>query len=239
MSQQLHAKAPISLVAKKLGVDLMGVAPVDRFKHAPPNHKPTDIMAKAQSVIVLAVKCLNGPMRTPHWTSYTAVHEGNGSRLDHAAYFLAGFIEENYQAEAIPVPAYSPYFDWDESRQYAAGDLSHKHAAVAAGIGIIGKNSLLITPRYGSKVNLVSIITELAIEADDPLPEGRELCPVGCRRCIEACPAEAISTDNTIIQAKCKHYCWGKLPKGFSVLRCWECRRVCPANNVLPPEAAI
>lgn len=230
MSQQSRIKIEVISEAKKLGADLIGVASSERFKIAPPNHKPTDIMANAKSVIVLALRCLDGPMKNDHWTSYTVVHEGNDVRLNNIAYYLSCFIEEKYHANAIPIPANAPYYHWDQESQYGAGDLSHKHAAVAAGLGVIGKNALLITPQYGNKVNLVSIITDIELEADSPID--KELCPSSCRLCITACPEKAINGDNTILQTKCRNYCWTKLPKGFPVLHCWACRGVCPANKV-------
>lgn len=226
MSQQSPVKEKILLEAKRLGIDLVGVASIKRLSSAPPHHKPTDIMNEAKSVIVLAQKCIHGSMANSHWTSYTLVHEGNDSRLNNAAYYLSRFIEDNYSADAIPIPANAPYYHWDECSQYGAGDLSHKHAAVAAGLGTIGKNSLLITPQYGNKVNLVSVITDLDIEADSPIEAA--LCPSSCRLCIDACPVKAINGDYTINQAVCRSHCWTKLPKGFPVLHCWECRRICP-----------
>ena len=229
MSGQSSIKAEIIGAARRLGADLVGITSSDRFGHAPAGHKPTDIMANAQSVIVLALRCLNGPMKHHHWTSYTVVHEGNDIRLNNMAYSLSCFMEEKYGAHAIPLAPNSPYYDWDEDHQYAAGDLSHKHAAVAAGLGVIGKNSLLITPRYGNKVSLVSIITDIVLEPDALI--GQELCPSTCRLCIDACPQQAINGDNTISQTKCRSYCWTKLPRGFSVLHCWACREVCPASN--------
>lgn len=229
VSEASDAKAALIREAKKLGIDLVGIAPVGRFAAAPQNHKPTDIMPDAKSVIVLAQRFLTGPMKNNHWTSYTAVHDGNIGRLDSAAYYLSRHLEKKHAANAIPVPAMTPYFHWDEEKQYAAGDLSHKHAAVAAGLGVMGKNSLLITPQYGNKVNLVSIIADLAIEPDPVI--GDKLCPPGCRLCVDSCPAGAINGDGTVSQPACRSHCWTKLPKGFAVLQCWQCREICPANG--------
>ncbi len=229
MFQATEAKAALTGEARRLGIDLIGIAAGDRFAEAPQGHKPTDILPAAKSIVVLAQRFLAGPMNNGHWTSYTAVHEGNIGRLDSAAYYLSRFLEEQCAAEAIPVPAMIPFFHWDEERQYAAGDLSHKHAAVAAGLGAMGKNSLLITPQFGNRVNLVSIVTDLVIEPD-PIVDA-ELCPAGCRLCVDACPAGAIKGDGTVNQRACRGHCWTKLPKGFAVLQCWRCREVCPANG--------
>ena len=65
---------------------------------------------------------------------------------------------------------------------------SHKHAAVAAGIGQFGMNNLLLTPQYGPRQRLVSLITTAPL-APDPLIEDR-LCD-DCALCVEMCPADA------------------------------------------------
>jgi epoxyqueuosine reductase QueG len=185
-------------------------------------------MSSAQSVIVLARRFLTGPMANRHWTSYTQVHDGNVVRLDHNAYQVANFLETTFDGNAIPIPAMAPFFHWDEEAQYAAGDLSHKHAAVAAGLGVMGKNTLLITPQYGNRVNLVSLITDLEI-LPDPLVESK-LCPDSCRLCLDACPSGALQLNQPIRQSACRSHCWTKLSRGFPVLQCWKCREVCPAG---------
>jgi len=225
--QPANVKKDLLNKAKNLGIDLIGVAPVERFVAAPENHKPQDIMVEAKSVIVLARRILTGPVKNKTWTSYTSVHDGNVVRLDHDAYHLALFLEETFAASAIPVPAMTPYFHWDEEIQYAAGDLSHKHAAVAAGLGVLGKNTLLITPQFGNRVNLVSIVTDLEIEPDAVLTD--ELCPPSCQLCIDACPAKALKKNHSIHQPSCRSHCWTKLSRGFPVLQCWKCREICPA----------
>jgi hypothetical protein len=102
-------KTKITLEAKRLGIDLIGFASNERFDNAPPKRKPTDIMTEAKTVIVLALRRINGPVINNHWTSYTPVHNGNDFRLNNAAYYLSCFIEENYCANAIPISANAPY----------------------------------------------------------------------------------------------------------------------------------
>ncbi|MBM3322407.1 epoxyqueuosine reductase [candidate division WOR-3 bacterium] len=85
--------------------------------------------------------------------------------------------------EALPIPA-SQIVDWDNQR----GHLSHKRVAVAAGLGWLGRNNLLVTPRHGAQVRLVTVLTDLRLEPTRPTDHD---CG-SCRACIEACPAQAI-----------------------------------------------
>src|SRR4030042_760644 len=66
--------------------------------------------------------------------------------------------------------------------------------AVDAGLGELGRNGLLITPRYGPRVRLCKVYTDLPLEPDRPVDFGvRAFCRT-CKRCAEACEAEAISS---------------------------------------------
>jgi len=86
--------------------------------------------------------------------------------------------------EAMPIPA-SQIVDWKTQR----GHLSHKHVARAAGLGWIGRNNLLVNEKYGSRIRLVTILTNLPLISDTP-----SLKDCGtCRRCLSVCPAGAIA----------------------------------------------
>ena len=64
-----------------------------------------------------------------------------------------------------------------------------KTAAVKCGLGCQGKNTLLVTPTYGPRVRLVSVLTTAELDVDEPFKE--DLCK-DCERCLLACPAKAI-----------------------------------------------
>ncbi|MBN1572587.1 MAG: epoxyqueuosine reductase [Deltaproteobacteria bacterium] len=61
----------------------------------------------------------------------------------------------------------------------------HKLAAVRAGLGWIGKSSLLITREHGPRVYLATVLVDCDIEPDRPVLESG--CG-GCTACVEACP---------------------------------------------------
>lgn len=102
--------------------------------------------------------------------------------LDRLGLALANRLQAAGRA-ALPVPA-SQLVDWENQR----GHLSHKRIAVAAGIGWLGRNNLLVTPKHGAQVRLVTVLTDADLDAGRPLESG---CGE-CRACIAACPAGAI-----------------------------------------------
>jgi epoxyqueuosine reductase QueG len=91
----------------------------------------------------------------------------------------------------------------------------------------LGKNSLLITPEFGNRVSLVSVVTNLDLDPD-PLV-AREMCPPACTLCMAACPVRAIK-DGVVDQKKCRSHVFLKLPKGYVIEACRECRKACPTG---------
>ncbi len=86
-------------------------------------------------------------------------------------------------AQALPVPA-SQIVDWERQRAH----VSHKHVAQAAGLGWIGRNNLLVSPEYGSRLRLATILTDMPLAPASPLPWG---CGT-CTACVASCPGGCI-----------------------------------------------
>lgn len=112
-----------------------------------------------------------------------------------------------------------------------------------AGIGWSGKNTLTLHPRRGSFFFLAEIICDLPLVYDDPI---RDHCGT-CRRCIEACPTEAIAPEGYFLDAtKCISYLTIELreaiPEEFRgqmanrVFGCDICQDVCPWNRFSKPH---
>ncbi len=106
-------------------------------------------------------------------------------RLDTIAYELAKEIESMGFA-ALPFAA-SQMVDWQSQR----GHISHKHVAVLAGLGWIGRNNLLINRRFGGRVRYNTILTDMPLSPDTPALFG---CG-DCMACLSSCPATAIQRD--------------------------------------------
>ena len=120
--------------------------------------------------------------------------------------------------------------------------LLEKQYAVAAGLGTIGKNTLLIHPTLGSKLFLAAFLTTERLE---PTPPSEPFDPCGeCRCCLDACPMGALVEPFILDARRCLSY-WtlihrGELPKevsekrGNRFLGCDTCQSVCPHNQAIP-----
>ena len=114
--------------------------------------------------------------------------------------------------------------------------------AIDAGLGELGRNGLLITPQYGSRVRLCKILTDLPMEIDKPIEFGvREFCGK-CRLCAENCKADAISfEEDPGFKEKCRSNNPGALKWYVNGEQCYlfwcengidcsTCIKVCPYN---------
>lgn len=105
--------------------------------------------------------------------------------LDNIGLLLTNFIQDK-GFTAYPVPA-SLVEDW----QKQTANVSHKHIAVEAGLGWIGRNNLLVTEKFGSRVRFASVLTDMPLKTQAPLNKD---CG-GCKACISECPAGAIKME--------------------------------------------
>lgn len=116
-----------------------------------------------------------------------------------------------------------------------------KGYAQQAGLGWIGRNSLLLHPQYGSYLFLAEVLVDLRLETD--LPFEQDGCG-SCQRCVQACPTQAIMPDRSIDARRCLSYLTienrGEIPLKFRealgnrVFGCDTCQSVCPHNVRLP-----
>lgn len=67
---------------------------------------------------------------------------------------------------------------------------NHKMAATSAGLGWIGKNGLLISPDYGPRLSLATVLTDAPLRPDGPMEHS--LCG-DCTLCLDYCPSHAIT----------------------------------------------
>ena len=147
-------------------------------------------------------------------------HRATGQRLDQLAEFL--------QASGARV-----------SRTFVdAGPVPERELAQRAGLGWIGKNTMLIRPDAGSFFFIGSVFTDLPLEAD----EAFDLDHCGsCTRCLDACPTDALVEPRLLDATRCISYLTieqkGPIPdelaerfQGYA-FGCDICNDVCPWNQ--------
>lgn len=143
-------------------------------------------------------------------------------------------IKEMLRELAEHLKAYSPNI---ALRMFTdSAPLSEKSYARQAGLGWVGRNSLLVTPKYGSMLLLGEIVMdEIVDEYDKPMES------VGCgdcRRCVDACPNGAIRENRTIDTRRCIS-CRTIEPLSSGeeigldgwIFGCDQCQSVCPYNK--------
>ena len=212
-----------------LGADLCGIAPSERFADAPPGFHPSDVMEGCKSVIVVAVEFPISTLHSSSQAAYTFVRNKLVDKVDTITCQAAAELEK-LGSHAIPIPSSDPYDYWDEERRHGRGIISLKHAAVRAGLGKMGKNTLLINKEFGNMLWLGAILIDKELEAD-PVAE-YQACIDGCGICLDACPVKALN-GITIEQRKCRSIVVKHTPGGGAVYACNLCRKLCPNYNGL------
>jgi epoxyqueuosine reductase QueG len=214
-----------------LGANLVGIADIEPLKEL--NTNPPDLLEPFSKAISIA---LTLPLATFEQISdhptpiYKSIYQTANLILDQIAFQAATGLQ-NDGFYSLPIPASQVL---DKENWYAA--ISHKAVARMAGLGWQGKNLLLITPQYGSRVRLATILTTASLNADKPQ---KNRCG-DCTACQDACPAQAIKGINTKTHYKNRNEamyfsrCMEKVTKEFAKIPeigvpiCGICIKVCP-----------
>jgi epoxyqueuosine reductase QueG len=194
------------------GADMVGFAPVERFDHGPEKTHPRYYLEDAKAVIVIGISYpkIIGEV----WGTYKEEHKLPtpymqfgfailNRKLEEIALKVSKYLEiQGYGGIPMP-PSYtlSRYRYWeslDTTGKYL-GDISFKHAAVAAGLGAFGWSNLFLTKKYGARQRLILIITNAPCSNPKKLLDPQEVCkPDKCGYlCVDVCPIDALSKDKS------------------------------------------
>ncbi len=217
--------------ATERGCKLIGVAEINYDTLGEFITSPTIDKNPAKFVIILAMP-LEDPIQdcwsqTPSWP-------GGKSYLDEVIARVASTLVVKLIKRGYP------------SKTLGYGGAHLKHLGVYAGLGIIGRNNLLITPQYGPHIRLRAFLTQASLTPSTPLT-GRfypcSKCPTP-PPCLKACPSGAFrNMENDNIMQKipssgydkeiCRSYSTANLQEigPFTYLWCRACEKNCPIGN--------
>ncbi len=213
------------------GADLCGIADLEPFKKGW-TVIPQDLLDTYSRAISVAIRLddaviigISGGPTSEYAQHYRKVN----ASLDALTAGVVRWIgERGFTASAVPASHII-----DETN--LLGSISHKAVARMAGIGWQGKSLLIVSPEYGPRIRLATVLTDMPLAADRPI---KNRCGT-CRECTEACPASAIknvSTDSryesrgeAIHLDKCyRRLCEFKRIPDVGALICGVCIKVCP-----------
>ena len=206
-----------------LGADLCGIASIDRFGDAPKGYHPLDVLPTCESVISFGCRFPIGTLICKSAIPYTRVRNSITPKMDAIALDFCIEMEKN-QIVCVPIPTNED--QWDKNTGRYRSIVSQKHAAQAAGLGTIGRHSLLITPEFGSMVWLGTVLCEQGFEPD----EMKEPLCNNCNLCVEICPVNALEKSE-IKQQSCWEFAFGdNEEEKVWEISCHKCRDICPYN---------
>ncbi|MFX1379470.1 MAG: epoxyqueuosine reductase [Promethearchaeota archaeon] len=207
-----------------LGADLCGFAPVDRFNDAPSGFHPLDIYKECKTVIVFAKKVPWSPLSAENFVPYSHFSSIVVNEVDVLTLNIVRMFEE-IDIGCVPIPSDDPYEHWEPERLYGRGILSLRHSGYLAGLGVLGKNTLLINDRYGNMIQLGAVLVNVDLNGDNLVDY--EGCIADCQICLDSCPQGALD-GNTVNQKACRQYSIYKTEKGYILKKCNLCRKMCP-----------
>lgn len=123
------------------------------------------------------------------------------------------------------------------------GPILERELASRAGLGWIGKNSMLINPDLGSFFLIAELLVDIELKPDEPF--SKDHCG-NCTKCIEACPTSCILPNRTIDSRRCLSYLTIELKEAIPcelrpyindwIFGCDICQQVCPWNKRSTPS---
>jgi len=216
----------IKQLAYSLGADLCGVACAERFERACAGLHPAEIDPDCRSVIVFARQFPASALSAAGCVPYSHIYRMMVQELDRLGLEFCLQLEEQ-GVHALPLPAEGPFERDGDGEEAHWGVLSLRHAGWLAGLGVLGRNTLLINRTYGSLIQLGALLVDLERDSD-PIATHNG-CPPGCRLCLDACPVSAL--DGTAVDGElCGQLTSCSANGGETLIRCNRCRQVCPVS---------
>lgn len=195
--------AQVKDVARDAGADLVGVASIGRFEHAPPEVHPLSIFSHTKSVIALGCRMVRGALKAVeegnYWQAYncSSYQYMNEVLAPHMLRKIVMFLEDRGHTS---VPIHNPFCPHAGRPVRPGGPrpdamLSLRIVGCAAGLGELGLTKLFMTPQFGPRQRMYAVLTDAEL-APDPLLTG-SVCDE-CGACRRGCPADAIPKERSV-----------------------------------------
>ena len=221
----------IKSFCKSSGADLVGIANLEPFKQGwivlpdnllDPYTHAISLALHLDDNIINAIADSPTPEYAQQYKKLNMMPDAITSKL------VELIVSKGYKAKAIPASHII-----DETN--LLGNISHKAVARMAGMGWQGKSLLIISPKFGPRIRLATVLTDMPLIADKPL---KNRCGK-CTKCTEACPVSAIKNVNTethyksrqeaVDLDKCyRRLCQFKADPKIGATICGVCIKVCP-----------
>lgn len=190
-------KDKIKQYARSLGADDVGIANIADY-HSPRTPDIETTFPGVSSIVVMAIR----EMSHVESDNPRIAMNGRMDVMEHSRsmnYKMARFLENECGARAMTVPGSYP-LEMNTRTMGVIADVSLRHAAIAAGLGVFGRHNLVIHPRLGSRVLFAAVLTDLDLPSDPPVTE--DLC-TECGICVDECPAQALEQEGFTDCGKC------------------------------------
>ena len=215
MTKELTSQT-VKQYGRAAGADVVGIAAATAFAHAPEGYRPADVLEGCLSVIVLGAACPREVLNDT--VEYTA--NRNAMLTNMTA--MAKEVAKQIKAHGHGVKAISGS-GGKTVNGMTHGHISLKHAAELTGLGVIGKNYLFTSPKYGNLLWLSAVLTDADLVPD--LKVEHKMCD-NCDICVKACPSGALDDPNSFGKKECAKF-FSMANKKFEI-KCFRCRTVCP-----------
>ncbi len=220
------------------GAELYGVASAERYAEAfPDKPAPSQFVEGAKSVIVIGMPFEPGTVATVLRPELAGLRRQasddvgtSGVQPAGAERFFLGeedaMLTRELTEMGYRISKYLRRGGWHalylpvakQNGRFRTAPFYHMPAMYLAGLGTLGLNCCILTPEFGPRVKVTSIITDCPLPAAEPMTE--EMC-THCNLCVEACPIGAIDGQGWKNPFACASYgC------------CGTCMAICPVGMV-------
>lgn len=230
--------------ARSLGAEIYGVAAAEAFKEFPKKPQPGKFVPDAKSVVTVGMPNLPELYATVAKPDMAEVHKRAGEAairaekdvgkppagaeryfineevavLTHEVVLMAYKIAWKLHREGYRAFYFAPF---QQEARFRTAAFYFPPAMYLAGIGQMGLNCSILTPEYGPRVWVTSIITNKELPAGQPIgPTYYEGCK-DCLECVKRCPSKALDGKG-----------WKNVFRCASYGCCGTCSSVCPVGSV-------